>query len=460
LDTKPGNTMVGTHIHRNITWAEHVKTLTNYFARNSFMLQRGRYVADVAYLLNEGAPSTMPFWGAGLQPAMPKGYQFDYINADVLLNLMSVNSEGQLTLPGGMTYSVLVLPQSGEMTWAMVNKIKELIRDGATVMGPRPVRAPGLSQYPASDSAIKEIAFEIWGDLDGISRTKRSYGKGKIAWGLTLEQVLNGNGVNKDLALNYDNEQVSWIHRRDGNTDIYFLVNRTNTTLDLSGRFRVDSRNVAIWNPDDGSIGPVSYNSDSTSTTVSMQLTAHGAVFVVFQNKAVESVNVVWKPYAELKELAGAWDLNFPKGWGAPGTVSIPQLASWTENTDEGIKYFSGTGTYLKIVEVKKEWLNRGARIILDLGVVKDMAEVYVNGKRLAFLWKSPFQVDITDVVKAGNNKLQVLVTNQWTNRLVGDREYPERKVLASYPPPFGRRQYELSESGLIGPVKLLTYRF
>jgi hypothetical protein len=122
LDTKPGNVMVGTHLHRNITWAGHMKPLTTYFARTSYMLQKGRYVAAIAYLLNEGAPATMPFWGGGLKPVPPKGYQFDYINADVLLNLLSVDQQGKLVLPDGMQYSILVLPPTNLMTLPMLKK--------------------------------------------------------------------------------------------------------------------------------------------------------------------------------------------------------------------------------------------------------------------------------------------------------------------------------------------------
>jgi hypothetical protein len=110
LDIKPGNTMVGTHINRNITWAEQARPFMNYLARNSFMLQRGLPVADLAYLLNEGAPSTMPFWGTGLRPAPPVGYDYDYVNTDVLLGRISVGNDGRLVLPDGVGYRLLVLP--------------------------------------------------------------------------------------------------------------------------------------------------------------------------------------------------------------------------------------------------------------------------------------------------------------------------------------------------------------
>jgi hypothetical protein len=178
LDTRPGNTMVGTHINRNITWAEHAPPFMTYLARNCFMLQQGKFVADLAYLLNEGAPSTMPFWGAGLQPAPPEGFDYDYVNTDVVLNRMSVNAEGRIVLPDGMSYSVLVLPEVDRMTLPVLRKIRELVKDGATVLGPKPLRSPSLAGYP-SDREVQALAAELWGDLDGVSRTRRSYGKGQ-----------------------------------------------------------------------------------------------------------------------------------------------------------------------------------------------------------------------------------------------------------------------------------------
>jgi hypothetical protein len=108
--------MVGTHINRNITWAEQAKPFMTYVARVSYMLQQGSPVMDLAYLLPQGAPSTMPFWGAGLLPAPPKGYDYDYVNTDILLHKMSVGADGSVrvagspAMPDGMSYRVLVLP--------------------------------------------------------------------------------------------------------------------------------------------------------------------------------------------------------------------------------------------------------------------------------------------------------------------------------------------------------------
>ncbi|HZE16141.1 MAG TPA: glycosyl hydrolase, partial [Mycobacterium sp.] len=244
LDTKPGNTMVGTHINRNITWAEQARPFMTYLARNSFMLQQGRFVADLAYLLPEGAPSTMPFWGPGLEPAPPAGYDYDYINTDVLLNRMSVGADGRLMLPDGMSYRVLVLPQIDRMTPPVLRKIRDLVAGGATVIGPRPVRSPSLAGYPDADREVQAMAADVWADLDGITKTWRAYGKGKIVWGLPPAEVLT---VPKD----FDHSRaldagLVWIHRRAGDADIYFVANHTDRAEDVEARFRVAGKQAEL----------------------------------------------------------------------------------------------------------------------------------------------------------------------------------------------------------------------
>jgi hypothetical protein len=191
--------MVGTHIHRNITWAEQARPFMTYLARNSFMLQQGLFVADLAYLLPEGAPSTMPIWGQGLQPPPPEGYDYDYVNADVVLHRMSVKEDGRLTLPDGMSYRVLVLPPIERMTLPALRKIRDLVAGGATVLGPKPRKTPSLAGYPDADTELEALAAGVWGDLDGISRFQRVYGKGNVVWGLPPAQVLATLRVPRDF---------------------------------------------------------------------------------------------------------------------------------------------------------------------------------------------------------------------------------------------------------------------
>jgi hypothetical protein len=462
LDTKPGNTMVGTHINRNITWAEYAKPFMTYMARNSFMLQQGLFVADLVYFLNEGAPSTMPIWGAGLTPEPPAGYDYDYVNADVLINRMSVNEEGMLILPDGMSYRVLVLPETNRMTVPVLYKIRELVKGGATVVGPKPLKSPSLTGYPEADSQVQALANELWGDLDGISRTKCFCGKGMVVWGLPLSEILASLNIPKDVEYSQPlDSKLSWIHRRVRDTDIYFIANTTDSPQDINVRFRVSGKEAELWHPDTGAIKPAEYKIENNRTTVPLHLAQRESVFVVFrQATSSPSRAIPNRISTNLKTLTGPWDISFSPNLGAPANIQLTELQSWTENENQGVKYFSGTATYDKTVLAPQSWFRPGATVMLNLGIVKDIAEVSVNGKALGILWKEPYQVDVTGVLKTGANQLEIKVINEWTNRLIGDRSAPpEKKVLAAGHPMmlgFGTPK-PLVQSGLIGPVILVS---
>ncbi|MBD0352103.1 MAG: glycoside hydrolase, partial [Flavisolibacter sp.] len=394
-----------------------------------------------------------------LQPVTPKGYAFDYINADALLTRMAVDSNGKLMLPDGMRYEVLVLPQTDVMTVPVLRKFRDLIAGGATVVGPKPQKAPGLSGYPDADNEVKELANEIWGDLDGTSRTKRNYGKGKVFWGIPLEQVITALKIAPDVEYSGDlDSKLSWIHRKSGNTDIYFLVNSTDRPENVKARFRVSGKDIELWNPATGQIKLAGYTITGNYTTVPLQLKEREAVFVVFKNIVSDSSRSDWPELSELlTTVKGPWEVHFAPNLGAPEKITLEELTSWTAHADTGIKYFSGAATYTKTLQAEKRWFQPDKRILLDLGKVGDMAEVTINGKNLDLIWKAPYQVDVTEVLKPGKNQLTIKVTNEWTNRLIGDKLLgPDKKILDTYIAPFGG-EYQLSESGLIGPVKILS---
>ena len=464
LDTKPGNTMVGTHLNRNITWAEHAKPLFTYFARASHLLQQGKFVADLAYLLDEGAPSTPPIWGAGTQPTPPEGYDYDFINADVLLNRMTVADDGRLVLPDGMNYRVLVLPETRRMRPELVRKLRDLVAGGAIIVGPKPVGSPSLMDYPQCDDEVRTIAEDLWGDLDGISRTIRHYGKGRVVWGLPLTDILASLEIPKDFdyARGLDAE-VAWIHRRTPAADIYFVANTTDTPRSFDARFRVTGREAEFWHPDTGRIELAGWRISGDRTVVPMNLAERESVFVVFRKKA-ELPEWTVAPPAKANELAVLdedWDVSFEKNLGAPPTLHLAKLAPWSANANDGVKYFSGTATYTRHVNAPKDWFRAGTGIFLELGYVGDMADVTVNGRSLGFFWHPPFEVDVSGALQPGDNTIEIAVTNEWTNRLVGDLSAPAgARVFGESAPSPGRMrgpQPTLPDSGFIGPVKLVS---
>src|SRR6185369_14081139 len=375
LDTKPGNTMVGTHINRNITWAEQGQPFMTYLARNSFMLQQGRFVADFAYLLNEGAPSTMPFWGDGLKPAPPEGYDFDYVNADVLLNRMEVNDEGRIVLPDGMSYRVLVLPPTDRMTPPVLRKIWRLVQKGATVLGPKPLHSPSLSGYSNGDGPVRYMAEELWGDLDGVSRTKRKFGKGTVVWGLSPADVIASMGTSKDFEYSQSlDSRVAWIHRRAGDADIYFVANNTDRKQDINARFRVSGKEAELWHADTGEIEPAEFSIADGRTTVPLHLAERESVFILFRRAASSPSRPLPGPtVTTLTTVDGPWTISFPSNLGAPPKITLQRLESWSANADDGVKYFSGTATYTKTVNVDRRWLQSGEKILLNLGTVNDL---------------------------------------------------------------------------------------
>lgn len=186
-DRVPGFTMgpYGAHWERTQTWWEMVPAYHQYLARCQYLLRRGSPVADICYLLPEGAPQVFrPPKDAtrGTPPDRP-GYNFDGIAPEVLCEQMQVD-DGQLILPQGMAYRVLVLPERSTMTPALLRKVRDLAQAGATVVGAPPRKSPGLAGFPHCDTEVQSLAKELWGEGPAPETvTERSFGKGRIVWG-------------------------------------------------------------------------------------------------------------------------------------------------------------------------------------------------------------------------------------------------------------------------------------
>ena len=157
---------------------------TTYLKRCNYMLQQGLNIADAAYFIGEDTPKM-----AGvLDPMIPAGYQYDFINAEVIERDMKV-VDGLLTLPHGTQYRILVLPKLETMRPELLKKIKQLVADGGVVLGPPPTHSPSLQNQPAADAAVTEMAAELWGDVDGVKVKSAKYGKGMILNGLTMQEA-------------------------------------------------------------------------------------------------------------------------------------------------------------------------------------------------------------------------------------------------------------------------------
>jgi hypothetical protein len=249
---------------------------------------------------------------------------------------------------------------------------------------------------------------------------------------------------------------LSWIHRQVGDTQIYFVANQQDWPEDVTVRFRVDGKEAETWHPETGDIAPAAYAIEAGRTTVPLTLGPHEAVFVVFRTPAATQTRTSPRAVTtELATLQGPWTVTFPHGLGAPGQLRLHDLVSWTTSAADAVKYFSSTATYTKTFDASPAWLHSGAKLVLDLGAVKEIAEVSVNGEPNVLLWRPPFRADITNALKPGANRLEIKVTNLWVNRMIGDQFLPEdKRYTFSMFQPY-KKDSPLLESGLLGPVKL-----
>ena len=240
-------------------------------------------------------------------------------------------------------------------------------------------------------------------------------------------------------------------HRQTINQDIYWFDNRNNNPNSAEVSFRVTGKTPELWNPVTGKTEKVSYQIKDGRTIIPLKFESWDAYFIIFSKNGTNPVSSYTRPSkteTPLTQISNPWKVSFNDK-----SATFDKLNSWTENTDADIKYFSGTATYTNTFSIT--YINKSARYILDLGDVKNLAEVIINGKNMGIAWKKPFKLDISEAIKAGNNTIQVQVTNLWVNRLIGDAQ-PDVKMKTTFTTmPFYRADSPLSPSGLMGEVKI-----
>lgn len=426
---------------RHETWAEQAVAWNAYLSRSSYMLQQGKFVADIVYYYGEDNNITSLF--GRKPPAIPEGYNYDYINADALINVLSFK-DGKLTTPSGMSYRVLVLDRNAtKMSLPVLRKISTLVKAGATVAGVKPIATPSLSD---DQNEFNKLVNEIW-----------SSSNAKVSEGKSLSEVLN---VAPDFAYTKPNNSTKllYVHRKTNDRDIYWVDSRTSDVQDLEATFRVDGKVPELWFAETGKTEPLSYSIANGVTKVKLHMEPNDAFFIVFKDKATKaSVELPALKVKELATISGEWNLDFQKDRGAPASIKVNELKSWSDNTDAGVKYFSGMGTYTKTITAPAEWFAKDAALWLNLGDVKNLAEVIVNGKSLGILWKKPFRVNITSALKPGANTVLVRVTNLWVNRLIGDMQPGVTNKITYTTMPFYQANSKLQPSGLLGPVQIMS---
>jgi hypothetical protein len=506
-DFLPGmNAWFGTEFNRHNTWFEEGKDWVDYLRRCHVLLQQGIHVGDFAYFIGEDTP----IMTGTRQPVQPPGYDYDFVNAEVLLERMEVK-QGRWTLPDGKSYAVLVLAPLETMRPAVLKRLRNLVSAGGVLYGNAPRRSPSLQGAPDCDTQIQELAQELWQGMKRDAVGRRSFGKGHVFQGGGLQRVVDELELLPDVS-NIHDEDVLWTHRQTPDGDIYFLSNQKDKSVRLEPVFRVDgSQAPEFWHADTGRIelrGEFQRRDDGVRVPVTLGPT--GSLFVVFRRQttppgpAITTVRgpapidivageTAWQadveeggiytlqgedgdpvrlrvaPPPDPLSLGGPWRLHFPAKRDVPNEVALDKLMLWTDLPDQAIRHFSGSATYRTTFRLSADRLASGTlRHELRLEHVQPMARVILNEEDLGLLWYPPYRVDVTNALRPGENVLDIRVTNLWSNRLVGELKHPngfpgrggnrDFSARSSIPGPLTANR-PLQPSGLGGPVRIHSYR-
>jgi len=435
----------GTHINPKVTWFEQAAPFMTYLGRCQHLLRQGLFVADVCAYTGDipyqhwGRFATN--WSANATMAVPQGYGYDLLTTEVLLERVAVK-DGALVLPDGMTYRMLAVDlNDDQMSLAALRKVEAIRKAGVPVVfgSRKPQRTPGLA---AGDAEVRRLGEELW------------------AGSSSLADTLAANKLKPDFEGPFE-----YTHRRDGVADIYFVAGSGKAEC----TFRVSGKQPELWDPVSGKVDVETdwQATEDGRTRLVLDLPQCGSMFVVFRKSGKAKPDVRrMEPSAVTLELAGAWEVRFQSGRGAPESAVFDPLIDWGKHADEGIRHFSGTATYRKTFDVTAEQAKSHAR--LELGTVAALAQVRLNGKDLGIIWTAPWQVELTGVLKPGKNELEIEVTNAWANRLVGDAALPPEKRITMSNMAFekGKRtlkafqgfasEDQLQPSGLQGPVRVV----
>jgi hypothetical protein len=486
----------GSRFDNRNTWWPFAKPWHEYLSRCFYLLQQGEFVGDVLYFVGD----QHPLRGEELRrdeilPGLPRGIDYAFANPEILLQLRFEN--GKLRTEKGSSFRVLVLPDAQWMSLDILQKVADLLAEGAVVVGPKPVSLPGKPDLEGI-GRFEALVKAVWGSFDGNDAVSNKVGKGTLYPALPLGQVLAEHKVEADFSFThqagkpsapapYPGSDIEFIHRRAGNDEIYFLTNQHAEAKSIQARFRVTGKKPEIWMPDRGKIYQITeMETQDGHTELALKFGPDESYFVVFRDPGEASADkpAPWLNSTEMvMDLSGGWTVGFPEN----KTIKMPNLISWTGLEDDALKHHSGTATYRKAFTT--DVAAGESTLVLDLGDVQVIASVSVNGKDCGIAWKRPYQVDITGALKPGDNTLTVTVANLWVNRIIGDQRHPDdvewtsetgstaagqglvkvpdwvkyqtprpnpdRQAFYGWKWPHMKADRELLPSGMLGPVRL-----
>lgn len=492
----------GTHFNDKAVWWSKIKPFNEYLARVSYILQETDFFSDVLFYYGDKLPIVVGPKNAKFN--VGPGYDYEMINSEILLNDLAVQ-DGQLILPAGQKFSILALATEGEINADVLVKLQDLATQGAIITGIKPGNTAGLNDRIKSKNDGAELLDQLWTTV-GKDPEFKNFRAGKILSGLSSLQILQSLSIPPDF--DYPDNEISvldfnkmsildYIHYKKENVDFYFIRNTTDKWVSRYCTFRQTDKIPEIWNPVSGEIISIPiYDEKTDHVEIPLTLAPYASMFVVFRNgparshflsvtspandpplieftpdgicflepgtfelkNSDKSEQAVSKP--QIQKVEGAWDVSFPKGWGAPESVTFPELISWSRFENKGVQYFSGTATYTKTFQFDAKQ-SKDQRVFLDLGDLSKVGEVWLNNQRLGITWTKPFKFDVTDVLKTGDNIIKIEIANNWSNRLTGDglmgEKYTNTNLTMFRKLPWA--EVPLLESGLLGPVTVQTLK-
>ena len=509
-ERKPGMTLgpFASHFNRHNTWWEHVSEWFTYQSRVQYILQKGQPVADILYFIGDQLPE---YQKNNDLYNVPYGYNTQLCNMDILLNHSEVRN-GMIWLENGLTYKILMLPDNDQMEYSTLQRIATLIQEGVTVVGPKPAGVLSYTDRNQNNTDLRKLADEVWGEIDGKNVTENNYGRGKVIWGNSLQEVLEGMNIQPDLkVLKSDTVNLLFIHKQIETREVYFLVNQEDKTIQTECIFRVGGMSPEIWNPQNGRIlKPAVYNEEEEVIRIPVcfrpkeslfivftdekpgehivavqqngtqifpvsgtqykndplpEITSDGSAFSVISEQPGEftmtsdlgeeySLTTPGNETVEIKDFSGT--IGFDGSEGSPDPVEISNFRYWNTFDNPEIKYYSGKAKYTIPFTLPENFLTGNDPLELSIGGIKATGEVYLNGKKLGYAWMPGQRFNITEILVQGENRLEVTVANVYRNRLIGDlAQYGEIKSLWTTSPvkDFLNKEMKLQDSGINGPV-------
>ena len=430
----PGLNNYGQWFTRHDTWAGEARPWTDYLSRSSFMLRQGRFVADILYFYGEDAALTRRFFIE--RPAIPSGWNFDYANGDVLLNAVSIG-DGALETESGMRYRMLVIDN-------MVENISEEVAGRIAA-----ISAAGIPVCDLRGSVQLEVPLPLKADREYYPRPDTSTAHPSQKALAMITSALTDNGISPDVKGLPDS--CAFVHRKLPRSDIYWITNISSAPREFSVSLRDGKGPVQVWHADSGAIEDAEATVEDGRISVHLKMVRDDAVFVVVGAKVGADRRSGTVEHTKAKAVGGPWTLSF-SGMASPGPLAMPSLTPLEKHPGEQVRFFSGTIRYACSFDFEDD----PSDAVLSLGRVHDMARVTLNGKDLGLLWKEPFTVDVSGVLRQGSNDLEIKVINSWANRLIGDAALPAAQRLSWTAYEYYSSGDPLPPSGLAGPVEIL----